>query len=444
MKTKQLFQSLILTAGIMSAGFLHAQNSCQAGFTYSVNNNVVTFTNTSTGGSQPGYYWNFGDGNTNWQTNPVHTYMYNGTYNVCLYMWDSLQACQSSFCDSVVITNAPPQPCNANYSYYISGSTSYFTDQSTGGPFIAWNWNFGDGNSSSLQNPSHSYVNGGTYTVCLTVYSQTDTCNYCSTVTYYPCNLQASFTYNNASDPTVSFTNTSTGAGAPYYYWSFGDGNSSYGITNPSHTYQYNGTFLVCLTVGDSVNVNCSDTYCDTIIITNAVNPPCNASFQSYDSSGTVYFWAASQNNISYFWNFGDSTTGTGNWVTHTYAQTGWYYVCLTLVTPNGDTCTGCDSIYANKMLNVDELTGNIAEINAFPNPFSGTATIFYSVKEKEEVNISVYSDMGLKVAEIENGSRESGNHQLQWNAENLNPGVYFLEIKSGGGIFSRKMILIK
>ena len=188
-------------------------------------------------------------------------------------MWDSLGNCQSSFCDSVLITNAPPAPCSANFSYGFQGNTFYFSDQSTGGPFVSWNWNFGDGNNSSLQNPSHTYANAGTYTVCLTAVSQTDTCSYCNTVTYIPCTIQASFTYNNSNDPAISFTNTSTGGINPSYSWSFGDGNYS-SATNPTNTYQYSGTYLVCLNVYDDSlnNPNCYDSYCDSVTIVNA--PP--------------------------------------------------------------------------------------------------------------------------------------------------------------------------
>jgi len=434
-----------------------AQNPCQAGFTFSVNSNVVTFTNTSSGATMPVYYWNFGDGNTDWQTNPVHTYLYNGTYMVCLTLWDSLGSCQSSFCDSVVITNAPPPPpalCSANFSYGLQGNIYYFTDLSTGGPFISWYWNFGNGNNSSLQNPSHTYANAGTYTVCLTVTSQTDTCTYCDTLGYYPCNAQASFVFNNASDPVVSFTNTCSGASNPYYSWSFGDGNYS-SSPNPIHTYSYSGTYMVCLNYGDTLNQNCSDYFCDTVVIVNAPPPPpppvppCDSSFTMYpDSSGSgwVYFYSTGQNNISCFWNFGDGNTGTGcAQVSHQYAQTGWYNVCLTVITSSGDTCTGCDSVYVYKLgSGIHEADGTIFGIKNYPNPFTTSTMISYFLKEKSEVTVSVFNYMGMKVAELENSTRETGNHQLEWNAENLNAGVYFLEVKSGESVLSRKMVLIK
>ncbi|MBI4931381.1 MAG: PKD domain-containing protein [Bacteroidetes bacterium] len=455
MKTKQLFQSLLLATGILSAQFLHAQNPCQAGFTFSVTNNVVTFTNTSTGANMPSYSWNFGDGNYDWQANPIHTYMYNGTYMVCLTMWDSLPPyCQSTYCDTVVITNAPPAPCSANFSYVFQGNTFYFSDASTGGPFILWNWNFGDGNNSSLQNPSHMYANAGTYTVCLTVVSQTDTCSYCDTIGYYPCNAQASFTFNSANDPTVSFTSTCSGASNPYYSWNFGDGSYS-SSPNPIHIYSYSGTYIVCLSYGDTLNQNCSAYFCDTIVITNAPPPPpppvlpCDSSFTMYpdtSGSGWVWFYSNGNNNVSCSWDFGDGNFGTGcSQVAHQYSVTGWYNVCLTVITANGDTCSNCDSVYVLRTgSGIHEQDGNVFGIKNYPNPFSNSTTIFYSLKEKADVNISVFNHVGMKVVELENRNKEAGAHQLEWNAENLTSGVYFLEIRSGGNVLSRKMILIK
>lgn len=377
--------------------------------------------------------------------------MYSGVYVVCLTMWDSLGNCQSSFCDSVTITNVPPPPCNASFTYGFQANTFYFSDQSTGGPFVSWSWNFGDGNTSSLQSPSHSYANAGTYAVCLAVISQTDTCSYCDTVNYSPCTLQASFSSNTSTDPSVSFTNTSSGGNPPLMYsWSFGDGNYS-STSNPLHTYQYNGTYLVCLTVyEDSLNnPGCYNIYCDSISINNAPTPPCDSAFTAYvDSSGSgwAWFYPNGNNNVSCSWNFGDGNFGTGcSQAGHQYSVTGTYYICLTVTDANGNTCTGCDSVYVYRLgSGIDEQNGNVFGIKNHPNPFTSSTMISYSLKKKSEVTVSVFSHAGIKIAELENENKESGNHQLEWNAGNVTPGIYFLEIKSGESVLLRKMVLIK
>lgn len=535
MKTKLLFQSLILSAGIMSAELIHAQNPCQAGFSYwvdtsqsnlvyfndfstggpfvgwywnfgdgnnstlqnpshtytnagtytvcltvysqtdtciycdtianypcnvqasftfnSTNDPTVSFTNTSAGGNTS--YWNFGDGNSSSSINPAHTYQYNGTYIACLYASDSLSGCYAVYCDSITITNATNPPCSANFTHYSDTTQQQgvmFYDQSAGNP-VSWFWDFGDGNNSTLQNPVHQYAQAGTYSVCLTIVNSfNDTCTYCDSVNYYPCNLSPGFTFNSANDPQIVFTNTSTGGYQPYYYWNFGDGNNS-SLLNPTHTYQYNGTYIVCLYVSDSLNW-CYASYCDTITITNASSAPCNALFTYYVYTDTIQFPfdtivafqdQSTLNPVQWFWDFGDGNYDSTQNPTHQYAVSDTYYVCLTIVNQSGDTCTTCDSVAARLLTTgINQLAENNITLKNYPNPFSNSTTISYSLKEKADVNISVYNNVGMKITELENSNREAGSHQLEWNAENLNSGVYFLEIKSGGGVLSRKMILIK
>ena len=453
MKSKKILRSLLLSAGIVSAALLNAQTTCHAGFTFTVNGNVATFTNTSSGGTMPSYSWSFGDGNYDWQTNPAHTYLHNGTYMVCLTMYDSLNGnCQNTFCDSVKITNAPPVPCHASFTYYKdssgTGNDSLINFYDTSNPAaVSWFWNFGDGNTSTQQNPVHQYVHTGNYIACLTIIDvNNDTCTACDTI-YVTGTCHAAFTFS-VTTSTVNFTNASSGTnGSTTYYWDFGDGSNSSAV-NPSHNYIYNGTYWACLTIYNQ-NAGCYDQYCDTVKITGGINPPCNAMFTAYPDSnnvlnGTFYFSDNSTGNpVSWYWNFGDGSTSTQQYPTHTYTAQGTYSVCLTITTQSSGSCTSCDTI-AYRVMGISEYNGVVSALKNYPNPFSRNTTIFYSLKEKAEINISVFSDMGIKVEELEKGNKESGSHQLEWNAEGLNSGVYFLEIKSGGNVVSRKMILIK
>lgn len=136
--------------------------------------------------------WDFGDGGTSSSVNPTHSYTTGGTYTVQLT--SVVGGCDAPFGD-------PPTPqqrwsyAGENTTYVatldvhitapdaaftvtgagnsvdnpqITGTAVTFTDQSTGSP-SAWSWDFGDGNSSTDQNPTHSYSTAGTYTVTLTV-----------------------------------------------------------------------------------------------------------------------------------------------------------------------------------------------------------------------------------------------------------------------------------
>ncbi len=125
--------------------------------------------------------------------------------------------------------------------------TVQFTDTSTGTP-TSWHWDFGDGNISTLQNPSHTYTAPGDYTVTLTVtnaYGEDTKTSYVHV--YIP--WAPSFTASPTSGPaplTVQFTDTSTDD--PFdWWWEFGDGDEVFSVQNPSHTYTKPGTYTVTL-----------------------------------------------------------------------------------------------------------------------------------------------------------------------------------------------------
>ena len=186
---KTMFASLFAIISFIALSFQAKAQPCQAGFAFTVNTNTVTFTNTSTGAGQPMYYWGFGDGNYDWQTNEVHTYTSNGTYVVCVTMYDSSNwaGCQSTFCDTVVIVNAPNPPCNAYFVFYPDSNNTaggiQFYDQSSNSP-VSWSWSFPGGtpSTSTQQNPVVAYP-VGVHTACLTIVDTFgNTCTYCDTV----------------------------------------------------------------------------------------------------------------------------------------------------------------------------------------------------------------------------------------------------------------------
>ncbi|MFZ5906076.1 MAG: PKD domain-containing protein [Nitrospirota bacterium] len=154
--------------------------------------------------------------------------------------------------------------------------TVSFTDTSAGNP-TSWSWNFGDGGSSSLQNPSHTYNAVGTYTVSLTATNAYGSDG--ETKTGYitvlaPTAPTANFTGSPTSGTaplTVNFTDTSTG-GPTSWSWNFGDGGTS-SLQNPSHTYNAAGTYTVSLT---ATNAYGSDTETKTgyITVTACATPP--------------------------------------------------------------------------------------------------------------------------------------------------------------------------
>lgn len=238
---------------------------CNANFNYTGNNNTISFNNTSTGGVW--YSWSFGDGNTSNSMNPTHTYANGGLYLVCLTISDSF--CTDTYCDSVFIQSGGGN-CDADFIYTSNGSTIDFNNTSTGG--VWYSWDFGDGNTSSSMNPSHTYASNGLYIVCLTISDSFCTDTWCDSIFIQGNggggNCSAAFTPmqdTTGAGDTWYFVNNSTGNGL-IYSWDFGDGNTS-GQQNPFHTYQSVGTYLVCLTVTSQVDSTCQDTYCDSVTV---------------------------------------------------------------------------------------------------------------------------------------------------------------------------------
>ncbi len=114
------------------------------------------------------YHWDFGDGNAANTANPSHTYMTEGTYTVSLTVTDDDGATDVTQL-SITVTE-PAEPPVARFTYAANDLMVDFTDTSTDdGAVVGWDWDFGDGNTANIANPSHTYMTAGTYTVSLTV-----------------------------------------------------------------------------------------------------------------------------------------------------------------------------------------------------------------------------------------------------------------------------------
>lgn len=139
----------------------------------------------------------------------------------------------------------------------LSDGQVQFTDASTNIP-ISWTWDLGDGNTSTDQNPLHTYTSAGTYTVCLTVANTAGSNTTCQEVTVV-LSPAASFTFDDQGEGAIAFTDASANTPTEWT-WDFGDGNSST-TQNPTHTYTNNGTYTVCLTATNSAgsDVNCQE-----------------------------------------------------------------------------------------------------------------------------------------------------------------------------------------
>jgi PKD repeat protein len=130
-----------------------------------------TFTDESTDadGSVAAWDWDFGDGSTSTAQNPTHTYESGGSYTVTLIVHDDLGKASLPSSQPIDVTDPSNQAPVAAFQGSCAGLDCTFTDLSSDGDgsVVAWSWTFGDGATSSAQNPAHSYAAAGEYTVTL-------------------------------------------------------------------------------------------------------------------------------------------------------------------------------------------------------------------------------------------------------------------------------------
>ena len=213
---------------------------------------TVNFSDLSSNGPTS-WSWDFGDGGSSTEQNPSHTYTIANTYEVSLTATNAFDSDTETKTGYITVTD-PPAPTADFSASPTSGTTPLtvdFTDLSTDSP-ISWTWNFGDGGSSTDQNPSHTYTSAGNFDVSLTatnsIGSDVETKTGYITVTDPPAPT-ADFSASSTSGTaplTVDFTDLSTDAPTSWA-WNFGDGGSST-AQNPSHTYTTAGNFDVSLT----------------------------------------------------------------------------------------------------------------------------------------------------------------------------------------------------
>ncbi len=341
---KKLY-TLILVAATFLMTTQHASAQCGlALFQYSPNpaSNSIQFFDSSffANGFATSWSWSFGDGTASNQQHPTHTYNSSGVYVVCLTATATNPQCTVTYCDSIVVNNSTN--CMSAFTYTGAGSSLSvsFTDQSSGG-ITSWLWDFGDGNTSTAQFPTYTYAAPGTYNVCLSVSNGLLGCTamWCQPVTVgNSTNCSAQFTYTVVQS-LVTFANNSTISPPATFFWSFGDGGTST-LANPSHVYTP-GTYTACLVVNNSNG--CSDTMCQTIVVSGGGTGTCQAAFTAIPDSSGFGFTFQNQSTGTFTasqWSFGDGTGSSQLSPTHSYNSTGTYTVCLTVT----DSATNCSS----------------------------------------------------------------------------------------------------
>ena len=289
----------------------------------------VFFDESSTGGGAQiiRWYYDFGDGQN--QTvqppdNPDITHIYENaeTYFPALVVTNT-HGCISDT-SRLTLTISPLPQASFAYTQVCLGNPTQFTNTSSvsGGQIAETYWDFGDGITSGITNPSHTFATAGYHTVTLIVISNANCTDTLSQEVWVHPRPDAGFTWSPICNSLiVQFSDTSNpfGASLVQWQWEFGDGNSS-SLQNPLHAYSAIGSYPVSLIV--STEAGCTDTAFSTL----SLEAPWTAGF-IFDTAcfgDTTHFQAyVNPSGVPIqivTWNFGDGQSGTGWNPSHAYA----------------------------------------------------------------------------------------------------------------------------
>ena len=320
-------------------------------------------------GSIVSWLWDFGDGTTSTLPNPaIKVYETPGVYTVTLTVTDNDGATGS---DSLIITvtggnQAPTAVASADVTSGTAPLTVNFDGSSSSdadGTISSYAWDFGDGNSSTAVNPSHTYSSAGTYTATLTVTDDqgaVDTASITITVT----------TGSQNQPPIAVITATPTGGPSPLivafssasssdadgsivsYFWEFSDGRTT-SRQNPRARFANDGVYTVTLTVTDNEGATGSDTV--TIVVGDVPTnqPPtavATADVTSGDAPLSVNFTGSASSDsdgtiASYAWDFGDGASAATADASHSYSAAGVFVATLTVTDNEGASDTASVTI---------------------------------------------------------------------------------------------------
>lgn len=361
---------------------------------------VFHFQSTSTQvGPNTQYLWDFGDGNLGNGPTQTHVFHLPGTYLVHLYLTDPA-GCSSTVSQAIVVNNAPGTgSCHAFFTYTgapasTAPATVSFQNHSVFNPQNSFQWSFGDGSSSTLENPVHTYNTTGAFVVSLTQTDSLANCTSTITDTVYigqPMG-QCSVSFTANADPfspnIIEFRSLPiTSGGSIQYTWDFGTG----GLVNQDNPNIYlpNGTYNVCLTI--TTARGCVATFCDTVVVNGGGGPGCDAQFFYQASANNqpldIDFFNASpfipgQFSIdSIVWDFGDGSpvVTQNSFPTHSFPAFGTYNVCMTIFSANcSDIQCETVTLLPNTNVPTNQLLGTVLGIP--PTPGNQVSVVLFEL----------------------------------------------------------------
>lgn len=355
----------------------------------------------------------------------------------------------------------PTDDCWADFTFDVldNGLDVQFTDLSYAeDDIISWAWDFGDGTTSTEQNPTHIYAEDGVYDIILVVTSEA--CGEFETA-YHICigdgggvggpDCQGFFFFEQA-DPAdllaFQFVDLSLGA-VNAWAWDFGDGTTST-EQNPVHLYEEAGEYMVTLSIfaGD-----CQSTVSIPVTVGDDVwygDLNCRAWFlpiTSPDNLDVFFINLSSPDAIEFSWDFGDGQVSNDPLALHNYAEAGTYTVTLTTITEDGCENSfsaiitigteGDDGFGASPTFSLITGTDEVAQLKglqAAPNPTSGHLRISWNVEQAGDYNWQVFDINGRLVEQLKARSA-TGIMTTTIDLSNQPSGIYLFRLQTADGI---------
>jgi PKD repeat protein len=355
---------------------------------------TVNFTDQSTG-EITSWSWVFGDGGTSPDQNPSYTYQNPGDFTVSLTVTGPEGSDTETKTDYISVSAVPVADFSGSPTSGDAPLTVNFADLSAGNP-SSWNWDFGDGGSSTAQNPSYEYTGAGVFSVNLTA------SNACGS------DQEIKTDYITVTEPTVLEVHVSdiTVTRAPSRKKFFGVAEvtvvdqGDQPVANATVSGFFNAPQTKTLEGTTDINgvavINSKST----------LRPPADWCFEVTDVAATGYTYNSGANVVT----------------------------------------RACESgpVFKGEIPLAEMLPDESGLIQNYPNPFNAQTTIEYGLIEASHVTIEIYDLLGNRVITLLNESQEAGYHQVTWNAESQSSGMYFYVIRAGDLVETRRMLLLK
>lgn len=281
-------------------------------------------------------------------------------------------------------------------------------------------------------------------------------------INHYPivsCGTPIGLQQQNLQGNSVRLTANYSGTFSTRYFLI--EGNYFWNTDTITYNFSSGGFHQVCFYGENNINGTiCRDSICPGIPV-GGMPGNCNAAFTLWEDSTNVGQWYAINNSTgfgppNYLWDFGDGTTSTLPYPTHTYAVPGNYVICLTVSDNYGCSSTMCDSTSGMRISQqqaINSLMGSLTVlapqvgivetkiavdgIRLFPNPMLDITTIEFNSTMSSTAKVEVVNILG-SVVSSNDLLISKGNNELKLNTSTLESGVYIINVISESGVIVR------